>query len=481
MYKIEELLLIFLILLSISDFFEILPADLSYIKKIISWTALGYLLYKASLTKIFFNNSNKHIDLLLIISYFMLTLKNIILFSSEVLEEFVIFHDFQEFIIDNASFLEFYSLILGSVLILILAIYSAFSITVKKPSLMHIIHEEGKPNNLRKILERIIVTYLVYIAFFVIVFNLITEWLVMAIDAPLVMISILFYLFIVIRHYEKFDINHLIYKVGKSGEKFYEKFISMFHYKNTILLGISGMLVLHLLTDALSFVIHYILNFEETIYLSQLGQGHDALPSLFLEQVKNKLALEQFSLFFVYLLNTIGILSLLLLPSFLWYIAYTKNKFNIGKLKISLILTSIFVFFISPIFEIVRLTNKAILGVDIKTNLAKNMLFNDFFQVLFFALIFSLMIFFLQSYYKKQILHIIIIKTILFFMYYIYLFFTSLSLYFIEIIRLLFTTSTFILSFHFFIIFIITILFYLAGFIMFIDEIIKEKVYKKIS
>ena len=255
----------------------------------------------------------------------------------------------------------------------------------------------------------------------------------------------------------------------------------MFHYKNTILLGISGMLVLHLLTDALSFVIHYILNFEETIYLSQLGQGHDALPSLFLEQVKNKLALEQFSLFFVYLLNTIGILSLLLLPSFLWYIAYTKNKFNIGKLKISLILTSIFVFFISPIFEIVRLTNKAILGVDIKTNLAKNMLFNDFFQVLFFALIFSLMIFFLQSYYKKQILHIIIIKTILFFMYYIYLFFTSLSLYFIEIIRLLFTTSTFILSFHFFIIFIITILFYLAGFIMFIDEIIKEKVYKKIS
>lgn len=481
MHRLEELILILLILLNIMDFFEILPADLDYIKKIISWAALGYLLYKASLTKIFFNNLHKHIDLLLILSYFMLIFKNIILFSSGLIEEFVVFYDFQKFIVDNASLLELYSLIIGSSLILLIAVYSAFSITVKKPSLMHIIHEEGKPGNLRKILERVIVIYLVYIAFFVIVFNLMMEWLAIAIDAPLIMIGILFYLFIIIRHYEKFNIDHLIYRIGEFGEKFYEKFISLFHYKKTILLGISGMLVLHLLTDALSFIISYIFIFKDTLYFSQLGLGHDALIPLFLEQVKNELPLEQFSLFFVYLLNTIGILFLLLLPSFFWYIAYTKKKFKISKLKISLILTSISVFLIAPIFQITRLTNKTILGVDIKTSMANSMLFNNFFQVLFFALIFFLMIFFLQSYYKKQILHIIMIKSTLFFMYYIYLFFTSLMLYYIEIISLLFATSRFILFFHFLVIFIITILFYIAGFVMFIDEIIKEKVYKKIS
>ena len=50
--RIEELILILIILLNIFDFFELLSADLDFIKLIISWTVLGYLIYKASLTKI---------------------------------------------------------------------------------------------------------------------------------------------------------------------------------------------------------------------------------------------------------------------------------------------------------------------------------------------------------------------------------------------------------------------------------------------
>tara|TARA_Y100000294_G_scaffold175696_1_gene196377 strand:+ start:1381 stop:2145 length:765 start_codon:yes stop_codon:yes gene_type:complete len=231
MHWLEELILAILILLNILDFFEILPADLDYIKKVISWTALGYLLYKASLTKIFFNNHYKYVDILLILSYFMLIFKNIIIFSSGLIEEFVVFYDFQKFIVDNASLLELYFLIIGSILILLSAIYSSFFIKVKKPSLMHIIHEEGKPNNPYRYLVRVIIVYLVYMAFFVVVFNLIMEWLAIAIDAPLIMLTILFYLFIIIRHYQKYDAETLIYKIGECGEKFYEKFISLFHYK----------------------------------------------------------------------------------------------------------------------------------------------------------------------------------------------------------------------------------------------------------
>jgi len=67
--RIEEIILLFIILLNIMDFLEILPGDLDYAKKIISWSALGYLLYKASLTRIFFNNKHKFVDFALIISY----------------------------------------------------------------------------------------------------------------------------------------------------------------------------------------------------------------------------------------------------------------------------------------------------------------------------------------------------------------------------------------------------------------------------
>jgi len=481
MHRIEEFILFLLILLNILDFFEILPADFDYVKKVISWTALGYLLYKASLTKIFFNNHHKYIDVLLIISYFMLIFKNIVIFSSGLIEEFVVFYDFQNFIIENSSLLEFYFLIIGSIMILLLAIYSAFFIEVKKPSLMHIIHEENKPNNLYKFLIRIITIYLVYTAFFVVVFNLVMEWLAIAIDAPIIMIAILFYLFIIIRHYKKYNAETLIYKIGEFGEKFYGKFISLFHYKKTILLGISGMLVLHLLTDALSFIIPYIFIFKDTLYFSFLGSGHDALIPLFLQQIAGMPELEQFSLFFVYFLNTIGVLLLLLLPSLFWYIAFTGKKFQISKFKVSLVITSISIFLIAPIFKITRLADKPILGVDIKTSVAQNILFNNFFQVLFFAFILFILFNLLQNQYKKYIIYLIMFASILFFTYYIYLFFTSLLLYYIDIIRVLFSTSRFVLSLHFLIFLTINILFYVAGFIMFIDEIIKEKVYKKFS
>jgi len=241
------------------------------------------------------------------------------------------------------------------------------------------------------------------------------------------------------------------------------------------------MLVLHLLTDALSFISPYIFIFKDTLYFSQLGAGHDALIPLFLEQIKNELFLEQFSLFFVYLLNTLGILILLLLPSFFWYIAFTKKKFHMSKSKASLIITSILVFFIAPIFKISSLTDKSILGVDIKTSMAQNILFNNFFQVLFFAFILYILIYLFQNQDKKHITYLIIFASVLFFTYYIYLFFTSQIIYYIDIIIALFATSRFILSAHFLIFFAINILFYIAGFIMFIDEIIKEKVYKKIS
>ena len=83
--------------------------------------------------------------------------------------------------------------------------------------------------------------------------------------------------------------------------------------------------------------------------------------------------------------------------------------------------------------------------------------------------------------YKKYFMRLILLKIVIFFMYYTYIFSTSLFLYYISIITTLFAASKFILSFYFLIFFAISILFYIVGFIMFVDELIKEKVYKKIS
>jgi len=101
LHSLEEVILAGLILLNVLDFFQLLSADVDYFKKILSWVTLGYLLYKVSLTKIFFNERHSHVDILLIVSFFMLIFKNLVVFSSTILDQFVIFYDFQKFIVDK--------------------------------------------------------------------------------------------------------------------------------------------------------------------------------------------------------------------------------------------------------------------------------------------------------------------------------------------------------------------------------------------
>jgi len=480
--RIEEIVLILIIVLGILDFFEILPGDLDFLKKIVSWSLLGYLLYKASFTKIFFNNKNIHIDLLLIISYFLLIFKNIVTYANLNIEKFNFFYYLNEFVLENSIAFELYSFYIGIFMLILLSIFSAIKMDIRKPSLMHLIHEEGNPpKNVVKVLVRFLTIFFVFIAFFVVVFNLIMEWLIIAIDTPIIMIGILFYLFVVIRHYRKFDIESLIFRIGEFGENFYEKFISLFHYKKTIYLGISGILVLHLLTDIGNFILPYTIVFYDTIYFEQLGIGHTALIPLFLEQSKNFVIFEQLSLFFIYFLNLFAMVFLLSIPAFLWYLIFKEKEFHIKNKILSFFLMSFFVFILAPIFGMKKITSGDFIGVDILTNQANNYLFPSFFYLLIISFVLYLSILLLSKYFKRFFVFSSLMIGLLFFALYIYLFFTSLLNYYVNAIRILFLSSQYFLSFYFLLFLTITILFYVGGFLLFIYELIKVKIYNKIN
>lgn len=476
---IEEIILVFLILTDVLDFLDVLPGDIDYITLIITWTALGYLLYRVSLTNLFFGHRKKHVDFLLIIACFMLVVKNLLVFSSGRLEEYSFFHGFQEYIVANSQAIELYSFIAGAVLIMILAFYSA-SFEVRKPSVMQIMHEEGRPKNAGKLLLRIISVYLVYMSFFIIIFNLMMEWIAISIDAPLLMIALLFYIMLLRRH-KKHQVESLVYKLGELGTGFYSRFISLFHYKNTFMLGVSGMLVLHLATDAINFILPYIVVLRDTLYFGPLGEGHEALAVLFLEQAKSLTLAESSSLLLLYVLNAVGILFLLLIPSFAWYLAFSGRKMRLNSATISVFISGVAALIITPIFGISRISDNAFAGVDISTHFAKNMVFADFSHAVIFVSLLFLASMLLLEVYRKYVIHFILLKGLLFFMYYIYLFSTSVFIYYIGIIRDLLNSSMIFLTFHFLLFFAITLMFYIAGFIMFVDEMAKEKVYKKIG
>ena len=131
--RTEEFILIFLIIVNFLDFFKILPGDLDFFKKIISWSLLGYLFYHLSLSKLFFGSRNKFIDVSLIVSYFLLIAKNLTSFAAVAVEETSLLKNFYEFLIDNAVMVQYVAFYIGGIALILLSLYLTLKIKVKKP------------------------------------------------------------------------------------------------------------------------------------------------------------------------------------------------------------------------------------------------------------------------------------------------------------------------------------------------------------
>src|SRR3989344_4435371 len=115
--RIEEAILLGIVLLNVFDFLELLPDHLNFIKNIISWTVLGYLVYKISLTEIFFGNKSTHADLLILASYFLLIVKNFVAVASAAIEESPNLGGFYAFVLQHANSFEYVSFLTGGILL----------------------------------------------------------------------------------------------------------------------------------------------------------------------------------------------------------------------------------------------------------------------------------------------------------------------------------------------------------------------------
>jgi len=393
--SVEEILLLGIILLNFMDFIEHISPDLDYVKKIISLSALGVLMYKASPTKIFFGNKQPFPDVMLVISYLLLSVKDMLSYSvsaitdltergvsywgnvyaagsapnpidiastagnvsidavqkipvgpelSSLVREFTFsgfppqanevfirvhsdsssalfliepkyfMHRWHNVLLEHSASIEVGALLIGVAILLVLSIYFTFRANISSPSLLHAIREEGSLT-WKKIVTRTLIIFLVLNFFYVAVFNLMLEWLALAIDAPLLMIAIFFYFFAWLKHHRKFASQSLLYRIGNFGESFYEKFIAMFHDNRGIMLGLSGMLVLHLATDIGNYLVPYITGIHDPFYFAHLGSGHttlfsftnmqDSLAGMDLARVSG---FGKIAVFFTYMMNAMGVL-----------------------------------------------------------------------------------------------------------------------------------------------------------------------------
>jgi hypothetical protein len=85
--QVEEFILLAIVILNVIDFFQALSPTWDFIKKIVSWTLLGFLLKRLSISNIIFGRKHRNFDTVLIITYFSLILKDLIHSSSSLLKE----------------------------------------------------------------------------------------------------------------------------------------------------------------------------------------------------------------------------------------------------------------------------------------------------------------------------------------------------------------------------------------------------------
>jgi len=147
-----------------------------------------------------------------------------------------------------------------------------------------------------------------------------------------------------------FDPESALFKIGNFGESFYEYFVDHFRYKKKLVLGVSGMLILHLLTDIGVFLLPFITGLKDPFYEVIFHHNHFSLWQL---SVGSGLTIGMSLLYFIqYFLSTVGLLFLMIIPAISWHAAYFKKKLFFGRWFFPLFFSSLVSLSFTPIFRI---------------------------------------------------------------------------------------------------------------------------------
>lgn len=486
-----------LMIVGLIGYFWKVPADIEWIDHTISFTLFTLIFYKISITSIMFGNRKKIVDAVILCAYFIFFLKDIVLYTGALAEELnylMFLQPAYSYITNHRLLTSSMPFFLASSVIILASIYAAFRVEIKSPSMIDAI----LPKKLRTIeisshLKKFFIIFILLLSFYYFVYNTILEWLEFTFDDPIIFVGILFFLHKLHKHKEKFDKGNFVFKVADFSEGIYKRFIALFHYRKTILLGVSGIVILHMLSDLGVYIVYYA-TWLNNIYISFLGEGHTKIIELIMMDTANgKMAVTQIGVILVYAFNVIGIVSLLLLPTFLWISLFRQRELSINKWVISLIITSLFIYAIYPVFSINSIVSANFVGVDITTTSLFEMphlldaLFKDSAAALVFTVISSFILFILllvlssQKKIKNSLFGAVILISSVFVGYYIFRILQSQFRYFLMNISYFVSTFQIFFALMFTIILLIIITFYITGYLVFIYETGREFHHKKWS
>src|SRR3989338_1226121 len=280
-----EVFMGFFMIIGLIGYFGSLPADLDWIDHSAAFLMFSYFFYILNISSILVGKTSKIVNFLLVLSYFSLFFKDIIIYTAANAFKF----KFLTFINDayglfssslaNANIITFYIGIAG---ILIAATYLTKKIEISHPSLLYAIHAGHFKNKLTKFFS----IFILLLAFYYFIYNPVLEWLEFVLDDPIVLVGIVFFIVTVTKHHHKFKEKHAVFRIGGIVWGWYRRFISLFHYKKTLPLAISGLLILHALAD-LGVFAYSLIFLRENFYLEFLKEEHTPFLKLFLDDLQS--------------------------------------------------------------------------------------------------------------------------------------------------------------------------------------------------
>jgi len=342
------------------------------------------------------------------------------------------------------------------------------------------------------------------------------EWLAIAVDAPLAVIAIIFYILHIIKT-KDFRFDSFINNMSNSISNFYTVVLNLFTQKNKFALGVAGLLILHILTEIGNYIFPYITGRLDSLYFS-LSSGTENLESafdnlilliesgrapffsindfitsqphsIFAYQIINMDSIFQIiNLLLQYIFNLYFLIFILVMPGVIWWNMYkfsTDRKHRIHKIEINkyfiaLFIISTVVVIFNSAFSIGYISNSEynqfltgsdlIKGVDIKT---KALPIDVSFWPIILGIIISVIAFISGKTYRI-LNNGVAFLTLAAFCAYLYLFFMQINNYYFDIIHIGINeglnVGSFIL-FHMILFYFITLLFYFMGIIFLLYEL----------
>jgi hypothetical protein len=401
------------------------------------------------------------------------------------------FFYFAKFVVENSVLLEKLSIYIGGGLLIVLAFYAAWNYRIEKSSMIHVIH--GDANLLQRIHLRVVAVFFVFVFFFLFIFSLMVEWLGIVADAPIVFVGILFAVFAMVWHKKGRSTTAFITQIGETGESFYHQFVSLFHTPYGVALGLSGILLLHMLTDFGMYLIPYTLYQHEMIYFDQgaafFAAGHEPLFSIVELFATEKSALlfkdlafaqgfiADASVLWIYLFNVVALLFLFFAPAYIWWVLLKRRNAHEKKWLLVLSYVALIIFIGFPLIKVGTLDVEGLVGADMTTHTVfDNATLIRYNQTIAVGGGVGLSVWALSHFrfFRRELVYLSFAAASIFFGMYVAYYYVDMLVYYFDILVTGFGGLDWFLMFYFVVFGLVTLLFYPIAYVVFLYEAIKH-------